>query len=327
MAQVFNRYDAQLQRCLKIALKFDLDGVSFAPEQIYSQFYSDKSEDAAKKAFERDRKLLELIGITINYDVLTNTYSQNLDALKTAPLTLTKDESAALGVALHAMVSEPSFPLPLALQSGLNKMAKRIQDDTDEYAISAHMTLDKNADEQQRLLEALIGALKTRRMVAFRYTNAQGEISQRKVAPFGLNQYKGQWYLIGLDADGCLDIRTFSVANIEQLEIASSEFEFPADFVLGDYCTPPYLWGSGEKTALELVIPARSAHRAASIMAGIGACSPQDDGSLLWEMSYRDLDKLCEFVVAERLSFGPHADKERAYFVDVYLERVVSAHV
>ena len=327
MAQKMNRYDAQLARCIKIALKFGLLQTSLTPEEIYNFFYSDKSNDAAEKAFKRDRELLALIGFPITYDSSHNLYSLDTQNATNSPLELTREESAALGVALKSMISEPTFPLPLALQYALLKVEGRLQDDTDEDMILAQLTLDDNADQQQRTLELLIGTIKNRSTVSFRYTNAQGLESARTIAPYGLNQYKGQWYLIGLDRKTTDEIRTFSVANIDGCEIGNEQFEIPQDFDLDSFCTPPFLWGSTEKNSIDLVIPASITHRVKNITTGLGECSQNEDGSILWTTDYRDLDELCQFIVTERLKFPEKDTFEKRYFIEDYLERVVTAHV
>ena len=322
-----NRYDAQLTRCIKIALKFGLKETSLSPEEIYGFFYPDKSGSAAEKAFKRDRELLALIGVQISYDDRSNCYSLDTTHAATTPLELSREESAALGVALKSMVAEPTFPLPLALQFALLKIEGRLQDDTDEDMILAQLTLDDNASQQQRSLELLIGAIKNQRLVSFCYTNALGSESTRVVAPYGLNQYKGQWYLIGLDRDNSQEIRTFSVANIDECETTDETFEMPQDFDLDAFCTPPFLWGGGSMRQITLIIPANIAHRSKNITTGLGTCTVNLDGSVAWTTHYRDLDELCQFIITERLKFPDEDSDEKRYFIEEYLERVVNAHV
>lgn len=326
MAQKMNRYDAQLARCIKIALKFGLGETFLSPEDIYKIFYADKSSDAAEKAFKRDRELLALIGFPISYDARTNNYSLDTKNVTSSPLELTREESAALGVALKSMISEPTFPLPMALQYALLKIEGRLQDDTDEDMILAQLTLDDNASQQQRTLELLIGAIKNRASASFRYTNAEGVESARVVDPYGLNQYKGQWYLIALDKNSTQEIRTFSVANIDECEIENEHFEIPSNFDLNSFCTPPHLWGSNDLHNITLIIPASIAHRAKNITTGLGECETAKDGSIIWKTAYRDLDELCQFILTERLKFPKDDSFEKHYFIQEYLEGVAKAH-
>lgn len=320
-----NRYDAQLQRLLKIAMYFDY-AKTLSKSKIRTLFYPEASQESADRAFVRDRELLKLSGIELTYDEHTFSYSYTADAMTTRPLVLTQEERVALGVALRTIESEPTFPLPLALETGIAKIAKRLHDDTDEFLMGARMTLDENTSEQQGMLEVLIGAIKETVKVTFDYTNARGERSQRTIAPFGLDLFKGQWYLFGLDEENARTIRTFTVANIENLALTKEPFELPSHFSIKDCSTPPFLWGDAEIKSTQVLIPANSAHRVSFITSDAGTCTEQDDGSIIWDVSYRNIDELCSLVIGEGLTFVDAKSEENSYLVHEFLGRVVSAH-
>lgn len=320
-----NRYDTQLQRLLKIAMYFDY-AKTLSKSKIRELFYPGTSEDSADRAFVRDRELLKLSGIELTYDEHNFSYSYNADALTTKPLVLTQEERVALGVALRTIESEPTFPLPLALETGIAKISKRLHDDVADFLMGARMTLDENTGEQQGMLETLIGAIKETVKVTFDYTNARGERSQRTVAPYGLDLFKGQWYLFGYDEENAKTIRTFTVANIENLALTKAPFELPSDFSIKNCATPPFLWGDAEIKSTGVLIPASSAHRADFITGSAGTCTTQDDGSILWDVSYRNIDELCSLVISEGLTFADTHSEENAYLVHEFLGRVVSAH-
>lgn len=321
-----NRNDMQLERCLSLALYFETRP-SATPKEIYQKFYPNSKKATQERAFSRDRDLLALTGIVINYDVLKNVYYEARDENEPSPLAVTDEERAALGVALRTMEFEPSFPLPLSLRLALNKIDERLNDETDEYMIFGRMSYDENVEEQQRTLETIVGAFRQKKCVTFSYTNAKGAESTRLVAPFILNQFKGQWYMTGLDVEYAKNLRTFSVANISNLDITEEPFEIPLDFSPEELCKPPHLWGDEPVKNVDLVIPAASAHRKTLITDGRGTCTTQADGSVMWSTEYCDIDALCAFVLSENIAFAPSARFEHEYLKNEYLERVVAAHV
>lgn len=326
MTVKMNRNDMQLERCLSIALYFEAKS-SATPKEIYEHFYPGSKKATQERAFKRDRELLKYTGVNIQYDAIKNCYFEEHDEAALSPLTVTDEERSALGVALRTMMYEPSFPLPLSLRLALSKIDERLNDDTDEYMIFGRMSLDENLEEQQRSLETIVGAFRQKKCVAFSYTNAHGAESTRLVAPFILNQFKGQWYVTGLDVETAQDLRTFSIANITNLTITNEPFEIPGDFSPEDLCKPPYLWGDDPIKPVQLIIPAESAHRKAQITDGRGECESQADGSFIWTTKYSDIDALCQFVLSENITFAPSSQFEHDYLKNEFLERVVGAHV
>lgn len=77
-------------------------------------------------------------------------------------------------------------------------------------------------------LPKLARAVLDRRLVRMRYRGWQA-VGERRVAPLGLVQKAGAWYLVGR---GERAIRIYKVASIEALEVEPIEFQRPPDFDL-----------------------------------------------------------------------------------------------
>lgn len=326
MSAKLNRNEKMLQRCLSLALYFESKGTGVSPQDIYEKFYPQLAQESASTSFQRDRNLLNSAGISIGYDTTNNLYHLETDKHKTTPLALSDEERSALGVSLRTLAYEPNFPLPLTLRLALLRIEDHIHDDTPEDMLFAHMSQDDNLEEQQHSLESIIGAIRAKQCITFDYTNAKGEQTHRLVAPYVLNQFKGQWYLIGLDVNHARAMRTFLIANIENVALADEPFELPEHFNAESYCEPPHMWGADAQKAVTLLIPARCASRIDSITHGAGELAENGDGSLTWNTHYRNLDKLCEFVIAQDILFAPESRAEIEYYKNRFLERVVNAH-
>ncbi|GAA0342439.1 YafY family protein [Bowmanella denitrificans] len=80
-------------------------------------------------------------------------------------------------------------------------------------------------------LAALSDAVRRQQKIQVRYRSWQAE-KERVIAPLGLVQKSGQWYLAGQVGE---DIRTYRVARILELEVLSESFVRPPDFNLPTY--------------------------------------------------------------------------------------------
>lgn len=79
------------------------------------------------------------------------------------------------------------------------------------------------SEEEKEILLPLLEAIDQSRRTAFTYTNASGQVSERKIEPFNLLWEKGTWYLYGY----CLlrkDKRFFRVSRITKPEVLDETF-------------------------------------------------------------------------------------------------------
>lgn len=325
-----------------MAFFFETEQKALEPKEVYELFYTDKSEDAATKGFNRDRSFLLANGFDISYDESTNTYSLNDRRKQLRPLNLDEHEAASLAVAAGAMQNEVLFPLPFALRFALKKLtgrnyAHRIEIEDDTQLVS-HLNLDSDIEVQRETASSLIEAILESRPTSFSYKKADGAESHRAGMPLGLSLYKGRWFALINTETGP---RTFTVARIGNLTVGkplkngepdsysekdSSEksLEQTARTIAG----LPFQWAAHPDDPtheVEFIIPRLHAHRQAAITGGSGQVSAQEDGSMLWRTEYRNIERLFESYIENDLRLAPGWPSVEKQFVKL-LQCEVSNH-
>lgn len=92
------------------------------------------------------------------------------------------------------------------------------------------ITFDISAsDEQKAIILPLLEAIDQLNRVVFTYTNASGQVSERKVEPLNLLWEQGSWYMDGY----CLsrkDMRLFRVSRIDNLNVLEEYFHRRSEY-------------------------------------------------------------------------------------------------
>lgn len=112
--------------------------------------------------------------------------------------------------------------LPAAQRSEAERMSHRFYLDAPAWFGEA---------EQPPYLAALTDAVRSQQKIWVRYRSWKAE-KARTIAPLGLVQKGGQWYLAG-QVDG--DVRTYRIARILELKVLEENFIRPPDFELPAY--------------------------------------------------------------------------------------------
>ncbi|MBN7818412.1 helix-turn-helix transcriptional regulator [Bowmanella yangjiangensis] len=112
--------------------------------------------------------------------------------------------------------------LPAAQRSGAERMSNRFHLDAPAWFSEA---------DQPPYLATLADAVRNQHKIRVRYRSWKAE-NVRVIAPLGLVQKSGQWYLAGQVEE---DVRTYRVARMLELEVLSEHFTRPPDFNLPAY--------------------------------------------------------------------------------------------
>jgi predicted DNA-binding transcriptional regulator YafY len=155
------------------------------------------------------------------------------------PTTFTPSEALSLVLAGSLAADRISLPnsdalstalekidalLPEQVESMVKKMRKRV-------SIGIKLVRDCDAD----VMDMLSSAISFHNPINIAYhVAARGELTQRKVDPYGLTFRFGAWYLIGF----CHlreSIRTFGLDRIRSISVTDEHFRYPKDFDLEEY--------------------------------------------------------------------------------------------
>lgn len=179
--------------------------------------YGDSNSDEAfSRMFERDKNELRDLGVPLETGVSVGTggvegYRINRDAYELPAIDLTREESAAVAVAVQLWESPE---LTSAAQSALLKLrAAGIQVDQDDSAASV-TAVPARTRGSEPALGALLAAIDAGKSVQFEHrSSATDPVTVRTVQPWGVVTFRGRWYLVGHDVDRD-DTRTFRLSRI-----------------------------------------------------------------------------------------------------------------
>jgi len=211
----------------------------------FPEDYGMGSSEAAERKFERDKAELLELGIPITWiqgdDERPDGYVVERDAYYLPEVGLTPEELAVLYAAGSAALASGAFPGRQDLAHALRKNG--FFSGRELPTPKVRMELGGTHEDPQAIagkLEALWSAASGRKFVTLSYFSPRkGEVTKRRVDPYGLALRRGVWSLVGFcHLRG--DIRTFHVHRIRDLEVntsrpRSADFEVPAGFDLDEY--------------------------------------------------------------------------------------------
>lgn len=145
-----------------------------------------------------------------------------------APLRLTPAEALVLYAGGATVASMPEFEQADALRRALRKLGRALGMNSSENG-STGLTVSLESSGEEHLPE-LQRALDERKRVRLEYYSAsRGELSDRKVEPWGILAALGRWYLIAQDLS-VDEERMFRLDRIKELELLDENASVPDDF-------------------------------------------------------------------------------------------------
>lgn len=214
--------------------------------------YGQENWGSFQRMFERDKEELREMGIPLEMEAVDaweqeSGYRIPKERYYLPDLELEADEIASLWVAAGLL----ALPDPGAARSGLLKLAGDLPIELEKSRLS-WLTADLGLNEPN--LPLAFQAVSEKKRVRFAYKSREGE-KPRTVAPYGLVNRRGAWYLVGLDQDAD-DIRSFRLQRIAgELDFANAtstegEFEVPEGFRPESALeAPPFVKGEEGVTA------------------------------------------------------------------------------
>ncbi len=202
--------------------------------------YDQRSADAFRRAFERDKEALRAMGIPLEvrtsnpFADVADAYIIPKDKYYLPELDLEPEELAALGVAARAVLGAGDLAA-----SGLLKL-------TTEASVPSwggpRMLWGADVAAEQPLLGPLYGALLDRKTVRFEYVSSTGA-TRRSVEGYGLVHRRGNWYLVGKDATDQV-VKSLRISRMTAVEPTAASYEIPPGFAAGDRLDhEPWEWG------------------------------------------------------------------------------------
>lgn len=188
--------------------------------------YGQDSKEAFRRAFERDKQALREMGVPLEirslepYGEEGEGYLIPKDRYYLPELDLEPDELAALRIAADTLLGPGE-----QAGTGLLKLSMGIEG----AGLGAPRAIaGANVAVEDPHLSSLYEALLARTPVEFRYEDARGRPSQRRVEPWGLVHRAGHWYLVGRDETSG-ERRTFKLVRVSDLTTSKGAYRIPDD--------------------------------------------------------------------------------------------------
>lgn len=293
--------DEKARRICSLALEFMNARAPVPSEAIAAAFYPDLSPDSFRRAFARDRRMLEECGIAVEERPSPGSSSswavdEGRSFARGAELDAV--DALALEVACRPLLDEAGFPLSCDLRFALAKLNRAFAE-TDPSAPAGP------ARRESRQLAALRSCLVSQRAARVTYVDASGVESRRLLAPYGFFELRGVLYLVAarLDDGGSPiegGIRTYRVERFSSVEEAGEHaFEVPEGFDVASWRRLPFQMGPTVATAL-FEVPEESADELVRATLGQGELARKGN-ALLWSVPTSSLEAAASWAVAHGL--------------------------
>lgn len=229
---------------------------------------------------------------------------------KLPPLIFTEEEAMAVILGLLANSWLEIGQSSVAIEGALAKVSRvlplRMRDRL--QAISSHLVLfpqTQQARPDVSLLMDLSGAIHASQRILMEYHSYRREETQRKVEPYGVTGWRGNWYLTGYC---CLrqGYRTFRLDRIRKVELLSENFEKAKDFDHKAFMIERYGQGSIE---VEVEFYADMHIVQERIPETYGTLTATKKG-VLFKEQYDDLEGMARYLMAINLPFVIHRPLE-----------------
>lgn len=101
-------------------------------------------------------------------------------------------------------------------------------------SLSKYVYFENRKPQGTEHFYGLLHAIKNNHVIAFTYQKFwDNTLSERKVAPYALKEFKGRWYVMAKDEKD-ERIKTFGLDRIQDLEITKKRFKYPDNINVAD---------------------------------------------------------------------------------------------
>lgn len=274
----------------------------------FPEDYGAVSDEAFERKFERDKAVLVDLGVPLRFvhgdDGCDDGYVVDEGELYLPEIDFDAEALATLYMAGNGLLTQSEFPYHRDLARALDKIALRLEPDRVGRARAASRRVLVNHPVQQQTpgletrLERVSEAIAGRQPLRLVYhTLSSGEVTERRVDPYGLRCWHGRWALIGY-CHQRQDVRMFSLHRIRELEVvASASFELRDGFSIESWrLQPPWRYRNHEPVTVVLEV---EAERAWLIEDQLGVSGVIRGDRVVVELEVTNGDGLIEWVLRQ----------------------------
>lgn len=213
----------------------------------FPEDYAQGIEESNQRKFERDKAELITLGIPIDYyggsEFKKEGYIIDKEKLFLPEIEFTPQEASLLMLSSNAVLEHEGFPYSDQLESALHKIISvdhQINPPPAPRELGISYPDSKQVGPRSAWVRQIQDGLDRRKFVEIRYhAFSTGEVTARKVNPYGLIFRKGVWTLVAWDHLR-KDIRHFVLSRILDLEVnprrpGTPDYEIEEGFSLPAY--------------------------------------------------------------------------------------------
>ena len=246
--------DKSARRVLSVAIAFVNAPRPLSTTEVRRDLYSELGDEAFRKAFARDRERLATAGLVLRKGPRVDneaTWETDEESSFARESLLTRQDALTLDLLLLPLASDPSFPYAHDLRMALSKIDR-------SFDGSSTICIPTSARQRDSHLTSAEECLARRQVIHMTYERADGTVTDRDVAPYGIFSLNGNSYLVAarLVAGTPQDPHTYNLSRVRKLQVVKRKtYEVPDDFDVRDFIRLPFQIGPVTTTAA-FVIPA-----------------------------------------------------------------------
>ncbi|MCE1246816.1 MAG: WYL domain-containing protein [Firmicutes bacterium] len=197
-------------------------------------FFAERFETSNRTVFRDLRFIKDSMGAPLCFDRKKNGYFYKEKTWNFPMIPFSEKELLALQMVKLAIGKNSDFPFEEHFESAFEKIAGVIPDDVRQTFAELESKLSFRFSGCRfynfHILDTIIKSLKLQNSVKIRYfTASSGVVSDRIVDPYHLDNFRGDWYLIGF-CHKRLEVRVFSVNRIKECSLLNKTFHKSAGF-------------------------------------------------------------------------------------------------
>ena len=297
--------DKSARRVLSVAIAFVNATRPLSTTEVKRDLYGELGDSAFRKAFARDRERLAAAGLVLRKGPRVDneaTWETDEESSFARESLLTRQDALMLDFLLLPLASDPSFPYARDLRMALSKIDR-------SFDGSSTVCIPQSARQRDTHLTNAEECLAKRHVIRMSYERADGTVTDRDVAPYGIFSLNGNNYLVAARlVDGVpQDPHTYNLSRVRRMQaVKRVRYEIPDDFDVRDFIRLPFQIGPTVATA-EFVIPADVLREVRPRVAGHGTWSRHGEEAR-FVADCADIEAAAAWSVAEgAIPVSPHA--------------------
>lgn len=291
------RADREATRIASLAVVFENANGPVPNSTLRREFYGYcPSEEAARKAFQRDKQKLLLCGITLRPSKPSSGitgWEIDRDASYSEPGTISADDALTLDIALSPLAGDAAFPYSHDLRQALMKIDR-------SFSTQSPVRMTSEQPHNPATLRTLEDCLAHGHAASINYQRADGTTLSRTVGICGFFALRGSTYFVAeqLDTHPSPPAHSYNANRVVSAkELRGHPYTPPEDFDIHDFMRLPFQLGPSLYTA-QFSLPGNMERVSAATM-GRGTVSVDPASSLAtWSVDVSNTSGAASWAIA-----------------------------